>query len=84
MICGGCISSPKTIVEVRPAPPEVQPANLVKPCPGKYAGPLARTEDFITRGDVAERALAVCSAQVAANAKWREGVLQSAGAAVTD
>lgn len=46
------------------------PSALTRPCPKKYTGPIRVTQDFITRGDHNEAALATCAAQVAGIAKW--------------
>ncbi|MBZ9820173.1 hypothetical protein [Mesorhizobium sp. CA4] len=51
---------------------EKVPADLIAPVPPAWrkAGGPAKTEDWITRGDVNESALKVCTAQVGSVREW--------------
>lgn len=57
------------------APPDV----MLTPCPGRYRGKLDTVADFITRGDVAEKALAVCSSQIEAIRAHKAATLANKG-----
>ena len=60
------------IVETRLIREKV-PDTLTRPCPKPYAGPIAKTGDFVSRGDHNEAALATCSAQVDGVREWNRG-----------